>query len=304
MDGCAEEGGEGEERTGEGLSGAVSGEEGLLINPTAIDHGGFEKRQDDVASAEDEGSGAVEGVEHRDGLRACERSGEGKSHEQQEEKRGGDEGCRLWQAEAERMHGRWLRGAGQDESECGSDGDGREGAVGEEDDEGRDEGESEAKRIRREGLTHGENGLGDDGDGDELESVNDAGAEASGEEAVAEGEGQHDERGRHGEGSPSGEAAEPSGAEESEGEADLTAGGAGEGLGDGDDFGKGFAAAPTAALDELGLEITEMSDGASEGKQAKTEKGEEDFAGGAVGGLRRVGGCGHELVTVTAKAQC
>jgi len=69
LDRGAEVGGEGEEWTGEGLGGAVSGEEGLLIDPAGGDHGGLQQGEDDVAAAEDEGSGAIEGVEDCDGLR-------------------------------------------------------------------------------------------------------------------------------------------------------------------------------------------------------------------------------------------
>ena len=68
-DGRAKIGGEGEERTRESLSGTVSGEEGLLIDPAAGDYSVFKQRQNDVAASEDEGSGAVEGVEDCNGLR-------------------------------------------------------------------------------------------------------------------------------------------------------------------------------------------------------------------------------------------
>lgn len=67
-DGRAKVGGEGEERTGKRLGRAVSGEKGLLIDPAGGDDGGFQERENDVASAEDEGSGAVEGIENGDGL--------------------------------------------------------------------------------------------------------------------------------------------------------------------------------------------------------------------------------------------
>ena len=109
---------------------------------------------------------------------------------------------------------------------------------------------------------------------------------------MAEGEGQHEERGGRGEGDPGGKCAGPSGAEESEGEADLAAGGAGHGLSKGDDFRKALFTAPAAALNELGVEVAEMRNGTSEREQAETQEGSEDFGGGA-GGRGRVGGVDH-----------
>ena len=66
--GGSEIGGKGEEGTGKSLGGAVSGEEGLLVNPSGGDDGAFQEREHDVASAEDERPGAIEGVEDGDGL--------------------------------------------------------------------------------------------------------------------------------------------------------------------------------------------------------------------------------------------
>jgi hypothetical protein len=54
-------------------------------------------------------------------------------------------------------------------------------------------------------------------------------------------------------------------------------------LGDGDDFGESLTGAPAAALNELGVEVAEVSDGASEGKQAEAEEGAEDLTGIAAG---------------------
>jgi len=65
------------------------------------------------------------------------------------------------------------------------------------------------------------------------------------------------------------------------------------GLGEGDDFREAFFTAPEATLDELGVEVAEVGDGASERKETETQKGSEDF-GGCAGSGGRVGrGVGH-----------
>src|SRR5271163_1330851 len=68
MDDCAEVGGEGEERAGEGLGGAVACEEIFVGDPAGADGGGLEKRKDDVAAAKNQGAGAVKSLEEGDGL--------------------------------------------------------------------------------------------------------------------------------------------------------------------------------------------------------------------------------------------
>ena len=60
-DGGAEVGGEGEEWAGNGLGCSVTSEEGWLGDPAGGDDGVIEKGKNDVATAEDEGSAAIEG---------------------------------------------------------------------------------------------------------------------------------------------------------------------------------------------------------------------------------------------------
>ena len=69
----AQVGGEGEQRAGKSLRGAVSGEEVRLIDPAAGDHGALQQRKNDMASAEDQRAAAVEGVGDGDGLAASGR---------------------------------------------------------------------------------------------------------------------------------------------------------------------------------------------------------------------------------------
>jgi len=65
----AEIGGEGEERAGQSLGGAVSGEEDLRRDPAWADDRVGEHGEEGVASAEDETAGAVEGGEKGEGRR-------------------------------------------------------------------------------------------------------------------------------------------------------------------------------------------------------------------------------------------
>ena len=66
---------------------------------------------------------------------------------------------------------------------------------------------SDAGEVGSERALHGDDGLRDDGDGDQLEAVQGAESDRSGDEAVAEGEGEHEESGGKGEAEPGGETA-------------------------------------------------------------------------------------------------
>ena len=115
-------------------------------------------------------------------------------------------------------------------------------------------------------------------------------SDRSGEEVVAEGEGEHEEGGGKGEAEPCGESSRKAAAQKTEGEADLAAGGAGEGLGEGDDFGVGFFAAPGAVVNELALEVAEVGDGAAEAGAAEAKKDWKNFGPGVRAPLRGHGG--------------
>jgi len=86
-------------------------------------------------------------------------------------------------------------------------------------------------------------------------------------------EGKHEQGGWQGESQPCRETAGDAGAKDSKGEADLAAGGPGEGLGEGDDFGECGGGAPFAAFDEFALEVAEVSDGAAEAGAAEAKEG-------------------------------
>jgi hypothetical protein len=103
-------------------------------------------------------------------------------------------------------------------------------------------------------------------------------SESAAEEVESEGEGQHEQRRRHRESEPRGEAARPSRAEQPEGKADLTAGWARHGLGDSNDFCKGSLVAPSAALNELGMKISDMSDRTAKRQAPETQESAKNFA--------------------------
>lgn len=110
-------------------------------------------------------------------------------------------------------------------------------------------------------------------------------AERSFERACAERE--EDERRRRGqrERAPRGERAEPAGAQEPQGEADLAARGARQELAERDKVGEGRIVEPAALDDEGGSEIAEMRDGAAERGEAEPQESGEDLARAA--GRRR-----------------
>ena len=90
--GGAEVGGEGEEWAGDGLGGAVAGEELVVGEPVARDDFGAEEWEDDVAAAEDEGAGAVEAVEEAPGFAVGGGGEGGKDEEEREEEEKGEGG--------------------------------------------------------------------------------------------------------------------------------------------------------------------------------------------------------------------
>jgi len=107
--------------------------------------------------------------------------------------------------------------------------------------------------------------------------MQDAGADQACKEGTAAGESEEQQRGGQGEAGPGSQRARPARAEQADGEDDLAAGGARQGLRDGDELGVGIRAEPAAALDKLGMKVTEMRDGASEGEATETKEGGENF---------------------------
>jgi len=122
--------------------------------------------------------------------------------------------------------------------------------------------------------------LGDDGDGGELQPVQEPAAPARlAERARAVSESEHQQGRGQGEARPGGEAAERAAAHQADGEARLAGGWAGKKLRQRDQLGESALANPPALRDELGAEIADVGDRPAEGSQAELEEGEEDVAG-------------------------
>ena len=100
-----------------------------------------------------------------------------------------------------------------------------------EQDDGRgDDCEQAADEVRSQRAHHAEDGLRDYSDGYELETVNDTGTQSAAEKRVALRESEHQEGGGQGEGEPRCECSRETCSKQTDGEADLTAGRAGERL--------------------------------------------------------------------------
>jgi len=291
-DGGAEIGCEGEEGSGHCLGCSIAGDEGGLGEPVWRNDGGFEERKDDVAATEDKGPAAIESGgnwEERCGVRV--RGELGGDEEQREEsacdQAGGAGDGRGWGV-GRRVS---LRRTADEKpcEEAGCDGDeGGEVCGEEEGDCSSGESDDNALDVGCERAPHREDGLSDDGDGDQLEAVEGAEGNGSGEEAMAEGEREHEESGGEGEAEEGGEATAKSSAKEAEGKAGLAAGGARDGLSECDDLGVGFFTAPGAFVNELPLKVAEMSDGSPEAGAAEAQEDEEDLTRGSCAAL-----CGH-----------
>jgi hypothetical protein len=106
--------------------------------------------------------------------------------------------------------------------------------------------------------------LRDDGDGDEGEAVQDSGGYDTVELRGQHSEGEHDDRRRQREPDPRRDGARISGALESHEEPDLTAGGSGQHLGEGDEAGVLVAREPAALADVGALEVAQVGDRAAE----------------------------------------
>jgi len=110
------------------------------------------------------------------------------------------------------------------------------------------------------------------GDRDELQPVDEPVTDRSAEGRRDDGKGDQQRDGRQREPAPCGDPAEPTGAQQTDGEASLAAGGSGQELAQADKIGEGLLVEPAAPFDKLATEIAEVRDGASEGRQAELKK--------------------------------
>ena len=277
-------GGKGEQRTGKRLRGPVSGEESLLIDPAAGNHGVFQQRQNNVASAKDQCPGAIEGAEDSDGPERVNAAAAGISSRRVRNKVAASppasSGSVKWRgAVAVRCA---TRGSNPPSSRSGGDGQHGAGSGWREQGDGRRrQREQHACRVRRQRLAHGENRLGNHGDRYQLQAVDMPSPSLpvrsrwpKAKPSISNAEGMVNPN--HAAAAPS-----PSGAQQPKREANLAACRTGHRLGDGDDFGKGPFVAPLAAFHELRMKVAQMRDGSAEAEAAQTQKGAENFARGA-----------------------
>jgi hypothetical protein len=196
----AEIGGEGEERAGHSLGGAISGEEPISIDPAACDGFGFEQGQDDVAAAEDQRAGPIEGVEDGEGLagarqqRQARQKGEKRAEGDDPDGPADREGhrARLGEREvaADRVAGDSTEDDGGDLAERAAEGN---------DDQDRENRDGGALAVGGKRFRHAPDGLRDDGYGDDLKAGEDARPDRAFDHGGAEREGDHEDGRREGE---------------------------------------------------------------------------------------------------------
>src|SRR5690606_20710690 len=82
---CAEEGGEGEQRAGDGLGRAIAGKKGIDIQQPGLDRLGLQQRQHDVAPAKYQRADPVEAVDNTQQLTGEQAGQQRQTHQQYQE---------------------------------------------------------------------------------------------------------------------------------------------------------------------------------------------------------------------------
>ena len=131
--------------------------------------------------------------------------------------------------------------------------------------------------VRCEGALHGKDSLRNNRHCRKLQTMNETGAKAAGEEPCSVGEREHQDRRRQSEAQPCRQTAGPAGAQNAEGETYLAARRPGKGLCQRDEFGEGVRTAPSAAFYKFLLEVAKVGDRSAEGHTAQTQENQEDF---------------------------
>ena len=174
--------------------------------------------------------------------------------------------------------------AAQDEPERAARGDGRNLARSGRREGHQDQGEDRDRRTRlvgRKVLHHAEHGLRDDGDGDELQAMQQAIARRAFERARAETHERHGDRRGQREPGPRREAAKITGAHEADRKPCLAARRAGQELAERNEIGVSALVEPAALDDERVAEIAEMRDRPTEASQAEFQEDAENLEGRA-----------------------
>src|SRR6516165_4870033 len=134
-----------------------------------------------------------------------------------------------------------------------------------------------ALKVGSEAARHAPHRLRDNGDGDELEAMQQSVSDRPGQRAGAVGEEHHQDRRRQGEAGPSSQRPAIAGADQPDGESGLAGRWARQELAQRDQIDEGLLAQPTAANDKLLAEIADMRDRTAERTDAELEEGPEHF---------------------------
>ena len=140
-----------------------------------------------------------------------------------------------------------------------------------------DDGNGGALPVGAQHTRHTPNGLGDDRDGHEFQTVDQANTDRSAECGRAIGKEHERDGGRQREAGPCREAAQIAGPHEADGKSDLAAGRAGQELAEPDEICIGVLVEPAAAHDELLPEISDVRDRPAEAGEAQLQEDEENF---------------------------
>ena len=282
----AEIGGEGEQRSGHGLRGAVTGEKRVVVDPTRRHDGGLQQRQNHVPAAEHQRTRAIERIEFLERLRGNRRGQQRQADQQREEHRE--------QQRAERAAHVERQGGGRDLFAAAQEDRANDAAERDradlpprrrraERDDGRDHRERGARAIGCERARHAEHRLRHDRDRRHLEAVQPAGAGGIAERADAVAE-QHHRDGRwQRESDPGRQGSGIAAAQQADGETHLARGRPGQELAERDQVGVALVVEPAPPVHELLAEIAEMRDRSAEGGQSEPEKRGQDFTPASAG---------------------
>ena len=147
----------------------------------------------------------------------------------------------------------------------------------EQNDQRRGGSDGRALPVGTERARHAPYGLRDNGDGDELEAMQQSGAHRAAESVLSICEKHERECGRQGKAAPRRKTAKIAGPHEADGKSDLAARGARQELAEADEIGIGVFVQPAAAHDEFVTKIADVSDRPAEAGDAELEEGKQNF---------------------------
>ena len=284
----AEEGGEGEQRAGDGLGGAVAGEEHVVAHPLWRHHLGLQQWQHHVAAAEHEGAGAVERVHQGQGRAGPPVGQDRQAHQQQQEQPQPQRAGAAADGDGQRVGFGIRRRFEQQQAPHASGGDhphlGPGGRFQQHHARG-DQHQRDPRHAPAQVARHAPHGLGHHGHGDDFKPMQRAGRHRGAIVGEAQGEQDQGDGRRQRKPDPGGDRPAITCAGQAQGNADLTAGRAGKELAQGDQFGVTALAQPTPPGDELVAKIPKVRNRAAEGSKPQAQENQEHRPGtsGGVG---------------------